>query len=54
MHVLWHGKPLEEAVRAGRFEIAGDRSVATRFLELFRTPAPATSGPSPSTTARTA
>ena len=49
--VLWHGKPLEDAVRAGRVEIAGDRSVATRFLELVRTPAPATSGPSQSTTA---
>jgi DNA-binding HxlR family transcriptional regulator len=44
--VLWHGTPLEEAVRAGQFEIAGDRSRASRFLELFRAPAPATSGPS--------
>ena len=44
--VLWHGTPLEEAVRAGQFEIAGDRSLASRFLELFRAPAPATSGPS--------
>jgi DNA-binding HxlR family transcriptional regulator len=44
--VLWHGAPLEEAVRAGTFEIAGDRSLASRFLELFRAPAPATSGPS--------
>jgi DNA-binding HxlR family transcriptional regulator len=44
--VLWHGTRLEDAIRAGRFEIAGDRSLASRFLELFQAPAPATSGPS--------
>jgi len=40
--VLWHGKPLEEAIRTEHVKIAGDRSLASRFLELFGTPAPAT------------
>jgi len=44
--VLWHGRPLEEAIGAGQLEITGDRSLASRFLGLFGTPARATSGPS--------
>jgi DNA-binding HxlR family transcriptional regulator len=40
--VLFGGSPLEDAIRSGRVEIAGDATVATRFLELFQAPAPAT------------
>jgi DNA-binding HxlR family transcriptional regulator len=36
--VLWHGRRLREAVRAGELEIAGDRRAAERFLALFPLP----------------
>ena len=34
--VLWHGRPLEDAVAADRLRVAGERSLLSRFLELFR------------------
>jgi DNA-binding HxlR family transcriptional regulator len=37
--VLWHGRKLEEARRAGDVAIEGDRRAATRFLGLFPLPA---------------
>ena len=33
--VLWHGRPLAEAERAGDVRIEGSRRAATRFLGLF-------------------
>ncbi len=39
--VLWHGYPLEEAVRAGTLAILGDLPAARRFLDLFPAPQPA-------------
>ena len=36
--VLWQGRPLAEAERAGSLELAGRRA-ATRFLGLFPAPA---------------
>ena len=36
--VLWHGRKLEEARRAGDIAIAGDRRAVTRFVGLFPLP----------------
>ena len=38
--VLWHGRELDEARRAGDLAIEGDRRAATRFLALFPLPTP--------------
>jgi DNA-binding HxlR family transcriptional regulator len=37
--VLWHGRKLDEARRAGDVGIEGDRAAVTRFLGLFPLPA---------------
>jgi DNA-binding HxlR family transcriptional regulator len=37
--VLWHDRPLAEALRAGEVELEGDRHAVRRFLELFPLPA---------------
>ena len=37
--VLWHGRKLDEARRAGDLAIAGDRTAVTRLLALFPLPA---------------
>jgi DNA-binding HxlR family transcriptional regulator len=37
--VLWHGRKLDEARRAGDIAIAGDRAAVTRLLALFPLPA---------------
>ncbi|MGZ6642816.1 MAG: winged helix-turn-helix transcriptional regulator [Solirubrobacteraceae bacterium] len=37
--VLWHGRTLDEARRAGDVAIEGDRRAVTRFLRLFPLPA---------------
>jgi DNA-binding HxlR family transcriptional regulator len=37
--VLWHGRKLDEARRAGDLAIGGDRKAATRLLALFPLPA---------------
>jgi DNA-binding HxlR family transcriptional regulator len=37
--VLWHGRRLRDALRAGELRIAGDRRSAERFLRLFPLPA---------------
>ena len=37
--VLWHGRKLDEARRAGDVAIEGDRRAVTRFLGLFPLPA---------------
>lgn len=42
--VLWHGRPLEDAIGSGEVEIAGDRAAAERFLGLFPLPVQAPSG----------
>jgi DNA-binding HxlR family transcriptional regulator len=39
--VLWQGRELTEALRAGDIEIEGDREAATRFVRLFPQPEPA-------------
>ncbi len=39
--VVYEGRPLEEAVRAGEIKIEGDRSAVGRFIELFPLPEPA-------------
>jgi alkyl sulfatase BDS1-like metallo-beta-lactamase superfamily hydrolase len=39
--VLWHERPLAEALRSGEVEIEGDREAVTRFLGLFPLPDPA-------------
>jgi DNA-binding HxlR family transcriptional regulator len=39
--VLWHGRPLDDARRAGRLRIEGSRAAVERFLELFPPPEPA-------------
>jgi DNA-binding HxlR family transcriptional regulator len=44
--VLWHGRPLAEAERAGDVRIEGSRRAATRFLGLFALPEPAAGAPS--------
>ena len=36
--ILWHGRKLEEARRAGDIAIAGDRRAVTRFVGLFPLP----------------
>ena len=37
--ILWHGRKLAEARRAGEVAIEGDRGAVTRFLGLFPLPA---------------
>jgi DNA-binding HxlR family transcriptional regulator len=39
--ILWHGRPLTDAVRSGEVDIDGDRQAARRFLNLFPPPKPA-------------
>jgi len=39
--VLWHGRPLADAQRAGALKIAGSQSAVERFLTLFPPPQPA-------------
>ncbi|HUA48979.1 MAG TPA: winged helix-turn-helix transcriptional regulator [Solirubrobacteraceae bacterium] len=36
--ILWHGRPLHDALRAGGLTIAGDRRAAERLLGLFPLP----------------
>jgi DNA-binding HxlR family transcriptional regulator len=38
--VLWHGRPLTEALRTGDVEIAGSTPAAKRFLRAFPAPQP--------------
>lgn len=38
--VLWHDRPLAEAMRSGEIEIEGDRQAVRRFLGLFPLPDP--------------
>jgi DNA-binding HxlR family transcriptional regulator len=38
--VLWHGRALDEARRAGEVAIEGDRRAAARLLRLFPLPSP--------------
>jgi DNA-binding HxlR family transcriptional regulator len=38
--VLWHGRKLDDARRAGDLVIDGDRTAVTRFLGLFPLPTP--------------
>jgi DNA-binding HxlR family transcriptional regulator len=53
--VLWHGRPLADAVERGEVVLSGDRAAAGRLLTLFPLPAQAggpmvaASGPSAST-----
>jgi len=42
--LLWHGRRLSAAQRAGEVTIQGSRPAATRFLGLFPLPAPAADG----------
>ena len=42
--VLWHGRGLAGAARAGAIRIDGNRAVVERFLELFPPPEPAAAG----------
>ena len=37
--VLWHERPLRDAIAAGEATVAGDRRAADRFLRLFPLPA---------------
>jgi hypothetical protein len=39
--VLWHGRPLADAERAGEIAIEGDDRAVARFVGLFALPAPA-------------
>jgi DNA-binding HxlR family transcriptional regulator len=39
--VVWHGRPLDEAVAAGALELTGDPAAAQRFVSLFAAPIPA-------------
>jgi DNA-binding HxlR family transcriptional regulator len=39
--VLWHGRPLADALRAGAIKIEGSRPAVERFLELFPAQKPA-------------
>jgi DNA-binding HxlR family transcriptional regulator len=39
--VLWHGRPLDEAQRAGDLAVEGSMPAVRRFLELFPLPEPA-------------
>jgi DNA-binding HxlR family transcriptional regulator len=36
--VLWHGRPLADALRSGELELRGSKDAAQRFLGLFRLP----------------
>ena len=36
--VLWHGRPLADAIRSGELTIKGDRPAAERLLSLFPAP----------------
>ena len=36
--VLWHGVPLDDALRSGSFEVTGDSSVVDQFVTLFPLP----------------
>jgi DNA-binding HxlR family transcriptional regulator len=38
--ILWAGRELDDAMRAGDIRIKGDRDAVTRFVELFPQPAP--------------
>jgi DNA-binding HxlR family transcriptional regulator len=38
--VLWHGRPLSEALRSGDVKVGGSRPLVTRFLRLFPLPKP--------------
>jgi alkyl sulfatase BDS1-like metallo-beta-lactamase superfamily hydrolase len=49
--VVWNGRPLAEALRAGELSIEGDRRAVERLLRLFPRPAPA-APPSPGSRAR--
>jgi DNA-binding HxlR family transcriptional regulator len=40
--VLWHKRPLRDAVAAGDVGVSGDRTVVRRFLKLFPAPKPTT------------
>lgn len=40
--VLWHGRPLADAERAGAIRLDGSRAAVRRFLKLFPPPVPAT------------
>jgi DNA-binding HxlR family transcriptional regulator len=42
--VIWNGRDLADALRAGDIAIAGDRRAVTRFLTLFPRPRPAAAG----------
>jgi DNA-binding HxlR family transcriptional regulator len=42
--VLWHGRALPEAERAGDVRVTGSRAVVRRFLKLFPAPQPAVAG----------
>jgi DNA-binding HxlR family transcriptional regulator len=39
--VLWHGRPLREAISDGAIRVAGSRAAVNRFTRLFAVPAPA-------------
>lgn len=39
--VLWHGRPLADALRSGDLEIDGSKQLVKRFLSLFPPPEPA-------------
>jgi DNA-binding HxlR family transcriptional regulator len=43
--LLWQGRAVADAVRAGNLEIEGDEDLARRFLGLFAQPAPVDVGP---------
>jgi DNA-binding HxlR family transcriptional regulator len=45
--VLWHGEPLDDALRSGTLEIEGDRHAVERFLGLFPAPVPAAAAVEP-------
>jgi DNA-binding HxlR family transcriptional regulator len=49
--VVWDGRPLADALRAGEVTIEGDRRAVERLIRLFPRPAPA-APPSPGTRAR--
>ncbi len=42
--LLWRGRPLTDAERAGEVSVAGSRAVVRRFLRLFPGPQPVDSG----------
>jgi hypothetical protein len=39
--ILWHGRPLDDALRAGDIAIEGSKRKVRRFLNLFPLPEPA-------------